>query len=98
MTIEIEAVLQTIEFGLPQIKLYLLIHTINYNIISHILAVSFIGVEPSWTCGEKIDLAEKCLSYIQGECRPHYMENITTIVTEVGELNLLLKYSIYYLY
>ena len=83
MAVEVEEVLQRIGFGWPQKKLFFLIQTIHYNVMSHIVAFSFIGVEPPWTCGGKSDPVDKCLAYGHGECRPRYMENITTIITEV---------------
>ncbi len=80
---EVEEVLKRIGFGWPQKKLYMLIQLIHYPSSFHFIALSFIGFEPLWTCGESNDLVNKCMSYHLGDCEVEYEKGITTVITEV---------------
>ncbi|XP_064403541.1 organic cation transporter protein-like isoform X2 [Halichondria panicea] len=79
---EVEEVLRRIGFGGAQKRLYILIQTIHYASVSHFIALSFIGFEPQWTCGDKTELDAKCLEYARGDCKPHYLEDVSTIISE----------------
>ncbi len=80
---EVEDILEKIGFGWPQKKLYFLIQVVHYISVFHFIALSFIGFEPRWTCGERTDLASKCLNYALGDCKPDFEADVTTVITEV---------------
>ena len=80
---DVEEVLRRIGFGGAQKRLYMLIESIRYASICQFIALSFIGFEPQWTCGDKTELDGKCLEYARGGCKPHYLEDVSTIITEV---------------
>lgn len=87
-TMEVDEVFERIGgFGRSQIIIYFLVNSIHILLGIHTLALAFIGVEPSWTCGSgEQDTVNKCLRYGRKLCTPEYSNDFmeTSIVSEVS--------------
>lgn len=77
------------EFGPAQKRIYYLVNLMNVLAAMQTLAPAFIAFEPEWTCSsqsqpeEQQTALQRCTAFEEGRCRPHYLSEYTTVVTEV---------------
>lgn len=75
------------EFGVFQKRFFVL--ALFYQVVAafHILAITFVGLEPSWVCAESVNdslsSSQKCALYEGQSCTPHYTDRFHTIAQEV---------------
>eukprot|EP00731_Ephydatia_muelleri_P027780 Em0019g653a len=76
------------EFGPAQKRIYYLVNLMNVLAAMQTLAPAFIAFEPEWTCSsqsqpeEQQTALQRCTAFEEGRCRPHYLSEYTTVVTE----------------
>ena len=96
---DIDEALQRIgDLGRVQKKIFFLVSAPHIWSAFHVLALTYIGTDPGWTCtapktrndghiGVAVeslsDPDAKCAYYEQGECSPEFSKEYTSIVTEV---------------
>lgn len=71
------------DFGSSQKKIFYILTVCQIFLGFHMLILTFIGAEPDWTCGGK-NMVLRCAALEKEECSPTYIDDFTSIVSEVS--------------
>ncbi len=68
-------------FGNAQKKIYYLMNLVHIAAGFHTLILTFIGIDPEWTCKNE---QKSCLLFDSGECEPRFDPAVSSIISEVS--------------